>query len=137
MAVWDTATLVVDVDLTTLESQMPQLAEQRMGASGQTALYGKRAEAKAQIGSDLLRRGWHTNGIKTPSQLKRAAVRLELALIYRDMARANDPISTEKADFYLSAYRDEMDGLSIDYDESLVPDAGEQVFIQSSTLWRA
>ena len=133
-SVWDSAVLATDQDLSDQDSNMPDLGKKVVRAAGRTAYDGKRSLVKRDIGSWLIRHDYSLAGILTPSQLTRAAVFLELAYIYTDMAQGKDTISQEKADQYYELYERELEGLPLDYQEpasSDIPTTKTQL-----TRWR-
>ncbi len=132
MSLFDDTTLCQDSDLTDQESKMPDLAKRVRGANGKTAYDGKRALAKEIISKQLRKRGIHPDALTKPEQLKRAAVYKELELVYRDMADKNDSVSSDKANYYMKAFDDELDSLELDYDPSLAPDTSQTIHVVSS-----
>jgi len=113
---WTEIVLATDEDLRNQESRMPEAARQTLSKGGFYAYDGKRDLAKADIGNYLRRRGTDPNYLLDPSQLNRAAVFLELAYIYRDLANRNDTVSAEKARVYQQFYDYEIENLFLDSD---------------------
>lgn len=134
MSLWDSAILCTDADLTDQESRMPELGKKVVAESGKTAYDGKRLLAKRDIAAFLKRTSYHTAGLTDPTQFNRAAVFLELAYIYRDLAVRNDTISKDKSDDYLLMYKEEIESLQIDYADPGVEDTSEKIQVLK---WRA
>jgi len=135
MSAWTDATLCTDSDLTTYESRMPEAAKKVAGGSGQSAYDGKRAVAKDEIGARLERRGTDPDGLTRPAQLRRCAIFLELALIFRDMAQRNDNIAADKAAYYDTRADDELDGLALEWTdpgEAAVPTRRAHIWMRRS-----
>lgn len=136
MSAWTTSDLATDDDLAAQDSLMPGLAK-RVLNEGRSAYDGKRALAKRDIGSRLRRLGYSLDGILTPSDFNRAAVFLELALIYQDMARGQNAISAEKSTKYWSLYSEEIEGIQFDYCAPSTADTEAPQTKPIVLLWRA
>jgi len=135
MSAWDSATLTDDAALTEYESSFPEAPKKIKGEGGKTAYDGKRELAKAKIGRWLVRRGFELSGLTSPAQFATAATLLELSLTYRDMAKRNDAVSGQKAEYYEAEYIEEIEGLSFAYD---APATTSQPFVRgTATLWRS
>ena len=105
---WTSQTLATDADLTQYERKMPELSMQFKGASGSTAYDGKRALAKRDVGTRLVRMGIDLDTL-TPENivtLTQTAVYREMALLYFDLADRNDTLSMDKANRYQALYED-------------------------------
>jgi len=82
----------------------------------------------------MVRRGYALSGLSTPAEFGRAATLLELSLIYRDMARRSDTVSTEKADYYETEYGDEIENLQFTYTGTTANETQKEK--PSALLWR-
>lgn len=134
-AITDFNSLCTDSDLADQDSAMPELGKKITNStSGRSAYDGKRKLVKRDIGAHLLRLGYQTGGVLTPSQFCRAAVFLELAYIYSDLAKRNDEIAAAKAKTYLAQYDDEIESVKFDYDPPFVADTTIRTVIP---IWRA
>lgn len=112
---WKNVNLATDEDISSQESRMPDAAKQVRSKGGFYAYDGKRDLAKRDIEAYLRRRNTDPNYLTDPTQLNRAAVFLELAYIYRDMANRNDTVSADKAKYYQERYEDEIETVLLDY----------------------
>jgi hypothetical protein len=135
MSAWDDAALCTDADLTSQESRMPEIAQKGKSENGASAYDGKRALVKRDLESWMERRGVNPDALKRPAQLNRAAVFLELAYIYRDLAQRNDTVAAGKADYYQERFDEEIGGVRLAID-AITPEAEQTVRVRP-LMWRA
>lgn len=110
---WTAAVLVTDADLTQYESRMPTLAKRTRADGANNSYDGKRALAKLELGQRLKRTGVDPEQLADPSELRLAAIFLELSLMYQDMAALEDTGNAQKADYYGRRFDHELNGIQL------------------------
>lgn len=133
----DTNALACDGDLTDQDSAIIGLAKKIIDpVSGKSAYDGKRGLVKRDIATWLERREYSPAGVTYPWQFNRAAVLLELAYIYGDLARRNEGIANEKSELYTRMYQEEIESLEFAYTAPAT--TSNSTFIRTTAImWRA